>query len=103
MELRAEPPPCESKLVITAPLRKVVSVDIPISNPTKSELEFAVLISGEGLLGDDFISIEGGGEMSYELLFSPLVAGTAMGSVAFVNPQVLAVVFDRPLLCGTAL
>ena len=51
-----------AKLDITAPLRKVVSVEIPISNPTDSELEFAVLISGEGLLGDESIRVDGRGD-----------------------------------------
>jgi len=87
VELTAEPPPCEKKLDISAPLRKVVAVEIPISNPASSELEFTVIIQGEGLLGDDSIRVEGGGESSYELLFSPLVAGTTSGQVAFVNPQ----------------
>ena len=87
VEIAAEPPPCEKRLDIAAPLRKVVSVEIPISNPTGSELEFAVLISGEGLLGDESIRVDGNGEASYELLFSPLVAGSSVGSIAFVNPH----------------
>ena len=87
VELRAEPPPAEKKLEISAPLRKVVAVEIPISNPASSELDFTVIIQGDGLLGDESIRVEGGGDASYELLFSPLVAGTTSGQVAFVNPQ----------------
>jgi len=87
VEMRVDPPPCERKLEITAPLRKVIAVEIPISNPTDAELEFAVLISGEGLLGDDSVRVDGRSDASYELLFSPLVAGTTAGQIAFINPQ----------------
>ena len=53
VEIHSEPPPAERKLAVSAPLRKVVAVEIPISNPTDIELEFAVMITGEGLLGDE--------------------------------------------------
>ena len=89
VEMHAEPPPCERKLAISAPLRKVVAVEIPISNPTSIELEFTVMISGDGLLGDETIRLPPGpdSEVKYELLFSPLIAGTTQGTIAFVNPQ----------------
>ena len=47
--------------------------------PAEAELEFTVVITGEGLLGDDSVRVEGKGSTSYELLFSPLVAGTTRG------------------------
>ena len=87
VELQAQQPPAETKLEISAPLRKVVAVEIPISNPAAAELEFQVVITGDALLGDDSVVVEGKGETKYELLFSPLVAGTTYGQIAFVNPQ----------------
>jgi len=89
VEMHSEPPPCEKKLDISAPLRKVIAVEIPISNPTSIELEFQVMISGEGLLGDETIRLLPGPDkvQTYELLFSPLIAGTTPGTIAFVNPQ----------------
>jgi len=86
VELESAPPPSEKVLEISAPLRKVVAVEIPISNPAANDLEFAVLIQGEGLLGDDTIAVPAGQSVMYELLYSPLVAGTSEGSISFVNP-----------------
>ena len=88
VELDVTPPPAERSIEVSAPLRKVVSVEIPISNPTSLDLEFTVIISGDGLLGDETILVPAGPDSraSYELLFSPLLAGTAQGSIAFVSP-----------------
>ena len=47
IELDVAPPASESTLNIRAPLRKVVSVEIPISNPASYDLEFAVHFEGE--------------------------------------------------------
>ena len=42
---------------------------------------------GQGLLGDDIISVRANGTANYELLFSPLIAGASGGRIAFVNPM----------------
>ena len=86
VELNSSPPPAESLIDISAPLRKVVAVEIPISNPASDDLEFAVYINGEALLGDEAITVAPGATAMYELLYSPLRAGVTHGSVAFVNP-----------------
>ena len=87
VEMHSDPPPCEKHLRISAPLRKVIAVEIPIANPTNTELEFQVIITGEGLLGDDSVRVAGDSEVRYELLFSPLIAGTSAGQISFVNPH----------------
>ena len=88
LELRTTPPPAEKMLDIVAPLRKVVAVEIPILNPSDAPLEFEVAVQGVGLLGDETITVPAGPNTSgtYELLFSPLVAGVSYGSIAFLNP-----------------
>jgi len=86
VELQSQPPPCEDVLEIKAPLRKVVAIEIPISNPAINDLEFAVIIHGEGLLGDDKVTVLAGQSTKYELFFSPLVAGLSAGSISFVSP-----------------
>jgi len=86
IELDTAPPPAEKKLDICAPLRKVVAVEIPISNPAANDLEFNVFIRGDGLLGDETIAVPSGKSALYELLYSPLVAGMKEGSISFVNP-----------------
>jgi len=87
VELRSSPPPAEGKLDISAPLRKVVAVEIPIMNPSSEPLEFDVSFQGDALYGDDTISVPAGPNSTalYELLYSPLVAGVTRGSIAFVN------------------
>lgn len=87
VQMQVAPPPCERTLQISSPLRKVCAVEIPISNPASAELEFSVIITGEGLLGDESITVSSGESMAYELLFSPLVAGTSVGSISFINPS----------------
>eukprot|EP00965_Chrysotila_dentata_P068857 2275583-Pleurochrysis_carterae.AAC.7 len=49
VELRAAPPPAEGNLEISAPLRKVVAVEIPIMNPSAGALEFEVSASEKWL------------------------------------------------------
>jgi len=86
IELDSAPPPPEKVLEITASLRKVVAVEIPISNPAGNELVFTVFIRGEGLVGDDTIAVPAGKSAMYELLYCPLVAGVDEGSISFINP-----------------
>jgi hypothetical protein len=69
-------------------LPQVVAVEIPIANPSSSPLEFSVSLTGDALYGDTSIVVPVGPTVSsYELFFSPLTAGEAYGSVAFLNEE----------------
>jgi hypothetical protein len=88
IEVRAAPPAREALLPVVTPVHKVVAVEIPIVNPSSQPLDFEVAVSGDGLLGDETITVPAGPDSTamYSLLFSPLTAGVSYGSVAFVNP-----------------
>ena len=90
IEVRAAPPPAERTIEVSAPLRKVVAIEIPIANPSSSPLEIGVTIVGEALYGEASVSVPAGpgASSSYELFFSPLSAGTSSGYVAFVHEEV---------------
>ena len=83
MNVEVESPEAEDELDLTSFVRQAVSVDIALSNPLNRPVEFDVMIKGEGLLGDTSLILGPNAETSYELLFSPLVAGVEQGSVVF--------------------
>lgn len=86
MELQSASPPCEKEILIQATLRAVVAVEIPISNPASTSLAFSVFSTGEGLLGDESVTVPPGETVMYELLYSPLKPGEGQGTVSFVHP-----------------
>jgi hypothetical protein len=79
-------PVAESTINVEAEVRKAVSVEIALDNPTNETLEFHVAIEGEGLLGDStyFLPPSSSQQSSaFELIFSPLKAGIFYGSITF--------------------
>jgi len=83
-------PVAESTISVEADVRKAVSVEIALDNPTNETLEFQVSISGEGLLGDSnfFLAPNTQQASPYELIFSPLNVGNFNGSITFQNDSV---------------
>jgi hypothetical protein len=79
--------PSEEKTIdVQTTVRQAALVEITLNNPTDEELHFEVLIQGEGLLGEkSFVLKPKSSEASskYELIFSPLFAGTFVGKVSF--------------------
>ena len=81
-------PVAESTINVEAEVRKAVSVEIALDNPTPETLEFHVALEGEGLLGDStyFLPPSSSNQSSvYELIFSPLKVGKFFGSITFQN------------------
>ena len=85
-------PVAESTINVEADVRKAVSVEIALDNPTNETLEFQVAIAGEGLLGDSTFFLAPNSSLqqpsAYELIFSPLKVGSFNGSITFQNDTV---------------
>ncbi|GBG28496.1 Cilia- and flagella-associated protein 65 [Hondaea fermentalgiana] len=88
VEIRATSPAPEDTLEITTFVRKAVAVEITLVNPLDQAVEFEVSLQGHGLLGEPRFVLEASEAASYELIYSPLVAGEVEGAVSFVNDMV---------------
>mmetsp|Transcript_28943 Transcript_28943/g.66987 ORF Transcript_28943/g.66987 Transcript_28943/m.66987 type:complete len:2816 (+) Transcript_28943:96-8543(+) len=88
VEVHAENPPEERVVEVTAKTRTAVAVDVTISNPMDKAVEFEVLLSGDGLLGNSVMSLGPHEEGVYELIYSPLLPGQTTGSMTFVNDEI---------------
>ena len=81
-------PPPEFEIPISSEMRKAVVAEIGIANPTGEEQVFEVRKNGDGLLGEDYITLEPYQSRDYELVFAPLHAGIWEGSLAFYSETV---------------
>jgi hypothetical protein len=88
VEIHAESPQAEDELEVYAQTRKAVSIEISLGNPLPENVVFEVAMRGDGLIGDANFSLAAGDtDATYELIYSPLVAGTFHGSVTFTNEK----------------
>jgi hypothetical protein len=80
----------ERSVTVEAVVRQAAVIDICLSNPIKDDLYFNVVISGEGLLGESTFTLNSSdlAPNSYELIYSPLVAGKSVGKISFWNELV---------------
>jgi len=83
-----ESPGPEDTLEIETVARQAVSLEIMLKNPLSKSVVFDVMLNGNGLIGDSKFEIEPQSEKSYTLLYSPLIPGTRLGSIAFLNEEV---------------
>ena len=88
VEVSVDSPLEEQVLDIAAVVRQAVSVEISLANPLPEPIEFEVLLTGEGLLGDSTFTLAPLAVGTYELYYSPLVAKGHSGSIAFLNDRV---------------
>jgi len=88
VEIRASPPPAERTIEVEAAVRTAAQLEIEVSNPLDTEVEFEVELEGEGLLGESRLIVAPKEAGKYLLVFAPLVAGVASGAVSFLNPSV---------------
>ena len=88
VEVRASMPSPERLLAVAAQVRTAVAVAIDVGNPMEQAVTFAVELDGDGLLGDDALSVAAGQTATYEAVYSPLVptSGT-QGAISFVHPE----------------
>jgi hypothetical protein len=83
--------PSEEKVIeVNATVRQAVVIEITLDNPLKDELVFDVSIMGDGLLGESNFTLQPKSQEStaYELIYSPLIAGSFLGKVSFWNELV---------------
>ena len=85
MELICSSPEPEKIIKISAYLREVVCVEINLSNPLNEEIIFNVLITGDGLFGDEKFILQPKQNGIYKLHYSPLITGEIKGSISFSN------------------
>ena len=102
IDIIVESPQAESIINVTAEVRKAVAVEITLENPTNEDLVFAVEIEGPGLIGEstfrlpptvgtadyDNLTPQAQAQQKrniYELIFSPLVAGSSTGKISFTS------------------
>lgn len=89
LDITVDSPLQEQTIELAATVRQVMSVEIRLSNPLPEPIEFDVVITGDGLLGDENFVLEGGADDGvYELFYSPLIAQDHEGAVAFRNDKV---------------
>eukprot|EP01065_Artemidia_motanka_P047272 TRINITY_DN736_c0_g1_i2.p1 TRINITY_DN736_c0_g1~~TRINITY_DN736_c0_g1_i2.p1 ORF type:complete len:2968 (+),score=1059.89 TRINITY_DN736_c0_g1_i2:73-8904(+) len=85
-------PPPETKIEVEATVRRAVVAEISIGNPTDQELDFVVRRRGEGLLGDNRITLGPREDGLYQLIYSPLRATPAgqpsEGQLSFYNDEI---------------
>ncbi|EKX37711.1 hypothetical protein GUITHDRAFT_116187 [Guillardia theta CCMP2712] len=100
LEVNANNPPPEQTLELRTRARTAVAADIPIVNPTPEEVTFDVLLNGEGLLGQPSVTLAPSGTTTYELIYSPLIAGGRQGSLTFINDEMGEFWYEIKLMAG---
>lgn len=82
------PPAAEGTLRLAARVRSAATLSVELTNPLdREDADFLVDVKGQGLLGDPIMHLGPGETATYELLFSPLVAGRHTGSLTFSHPR----------------
>lgn len=101
LDVEVTAPMAESTIVIESQVRKACSVEIGLENPLSEDLMFDVKIDGEGVFGDSFYSLPSkdiaGNVASYELIYSPLMAGRTGGRISFTNEKVGEIWYELDL------
>lgn len=69
-----------------------------MSNPLNEPITFEVFYQGEGLLGDSTFSLEPKSIGTYNMIFSPLLAGEFQGNIGFLNEKVGEFWYDLNLI-----
>jgi hypothetical protein len=89
VDIEVTAPEAESTIQVESVVRKAVSLEILLDNPTTETLLFNVSYSGDGLFGDEkFYLPPGESDIHYELIYSPLISGNYNGRINFTNDTV---------------
>ena len=81
-------PPAEDTISIQAEVRKGAVAEIAIANPTGKTVDFMVRRKGDGLHGDDIITVEPNQSSTYQLAFAPVRSGVVDGIISFNNDDI---------------
>ncbi len=77
VEVRTDSPRPEAVIDLKAFIRQATSAEISLSNPLTEPITFEVFYSGDGLIGDSSFSLEPKNIGTYNLIYSPLAAGSS--------------------------
>jgi hypothetical protein len=95
VDIEVSSPKEESTIHVSAVVRTAVAIELTLENPTNAPLKFNVVLEGDGLIGESTHTVNpshaassGEGSTAYELIYSPLVAGSFTGKIRFLNPTV---------------
>jgi hypothetical protein len=75
VEVRTDSPKPERTVDLKAFIRKAATAEIFLNNPLPEPISFEVFYSGEGLIGESVLNLEPKSIGTYNLIFSPLIAG----------------------------
>lgn len=99
VSVKTDSPKPEATIDLKAFIRKATSAEISLSNPLAEPITFEVFFQGEGLIGDSTFSLEPRStSTTYNLIFSPLIAGEYQGSIGFLNEKVGEFWYDLNLV-----
>eukprot|EP00742_Colponemidia_sp_Colp-10_P012089 GILJ01013522.1.p1 GENE.GILJ01013522.1~~GILJ01013522.1.p1 ORF type:complete len:1736 (+),score=300.62 GILJ01013522.1:326-5209(+) len=81
-------PPPEDTITVNAEVRAGAVAEISIANPKDKRVDFLVRRKGEGLFGDDLLTVEPRESAVYQLAYAPTRAGETEGVVSFNNDDI---------------
>jgi hypothetical protein len=97
-EIRTESPHPERRIPPQYPNQKGrCPRDIALENPLEERADFEIVLNGEGLIGEETLSILPKQSTTYELIFSPLRAMKEVGSVAFIHEKLGEIWYELEL------
>lgn len=90
VDIEVTSPKEESTIQVVATVRTAVAIELVLENPTPQPLQFTVILEGDGLIGENLHTVapkttSSSPSSTYELLYSPLVAGDFVGKIRFFN------------------
>jgi hypothetical protein len=95
--VRTDSPKPEQTIELKANIRQATSAEISLKNPLSEPISFEVFYTGEGLIGDANFALEPNSTGVYNLIFSPLQAGSFTGTIGFLNERVGEFWYDLTL------
>ena len=102
LEVQAATPEPEAKRELRVQCRKALEFKITVYNPLPEETQFGVNVTGPGLFGDPQFTLGARETGSYQLIYSPLIAGESDGSVAFLSEKTGEFWYYLHLICDPA-
>jgi len=95
--MNTDRPKCEKTYEMNTFVRKSLAFTIEISNPLRESVTMEVVIEGEGLIGSPTFTLLPLQTSTYQLIFLPLKAFKAKGSVAFIQEKLGEIWYEMNL------
>jgi hypothetical protein len=88
VEVRTDSPKPSQTIDLRTFIRKATAAELSLNNPLNDPITFEVFYQGDGLIGDPTFSLEPKSVGTYNLIYSPLAAGSSIGNIGFLNEKV---------------